>query len=287
MKPIDPIVRSYEWGMPSFQSSASMYIDKCPDKVAELWWMTPNFLLKLLFVAQPLSLQLHPTEEQVNQYFFPDPYPKPEIVIAETDGFQALCGFLEEEEIQTRISKIPTLSGLTDFHKLFALHPVEQKELLLSVQQYAHGREETECLLFLELAKLYPLDVATLAPFYMHHVCLKKGQALIIPGAQPHCYLSGEGIECMPPSDNIVRCGLTRKECDVELFFEMCRTPQKPIIQSYPYDHPALDPYFTMRRTPLHCPKNSICLIKGLGAWWIEEETEIPCNKDALVVIPT
>lgn len=272
MKQLAPIIKHYDWGM---EGMAHQYVDASNKKIAELWWKGPSFLLKLLFVAKPLSLQVHPSQDQLKQYPFPDPHPKPEIVIALQDGFQALCGFLAPEQLQQRISSIPSLSPHHNFQSLFSLNQHSVKELLTEMERYARRHDEEEqnyCKIFLELRKLYPDDPTVLAPFYMNHVCLKAGEALIIPATQPHCYLYGQGVECMPLSDNVVRCGLTTKECQRDMFFEMCCPHQQPIIQTYPYDHEALDEYFKIRRTPTTCPKGSIVLVLGVGAWMVEEE---------------
>jgi hypothetical protein len=103
----------------------------------------------------------------------------------------------------------------------------------------------------------------------MNHVSLTKGQALVIPASQPHCYLSGQAVECMPPSDNVARCGLTRKKCDVSLFFQITGLgPQEVVVKHYPYDHPELDPYFRLviPNRSCFCRKGSVFLVlKGEG----------------------
>ena len=45
---------------------------------------------------------------------------------------------------------------------------------------------------------------------------LKKNDVMFVEAGQPHCYLRGIGFEIMPPSDNVVRCGLTQKKVDKE-----------------------------------------------------------------------
>lgn len=277
MKRLEPIVKNYDWGM---EDIAHPYVDVGDKKVAELWWKGESFLLKLLFVSKPLSLQVHPSQSQLHQYSFPDPYPKPEIVIALQDGFQALCGFKETKH---------QLLAHHHFQSLFSLNQHSVKDLLREMEGYAegHAEEEEECRIFLELRKMHGDDPTVLAPFYMNYVCLKAGEALIIPATQPHCYLSGYGMECMPPSDNVVRCGLTTKECQRELFFEMCCPPQSPIIQTYPYDHEELSKYFQIRRTPTSCPKGAIVLVLGVGAWRVEEENmKVEECPNTWVVVP-
>ena len=36
-------------------------------------------------------------------------------------------------------------------------------------------------------------------------------QAIFLPANEPHAYVSGELVECMATSDNVIRAGLTPK----------------------------------------------------------------------------
>lgn len=288
MRRLVPSIRAYDWGMSVDKSMAPLFIDdKYNGKIAELWWEGPSFLLKMLFVERPLSLQVHPNHAQLAS--FPYPYPKPEIVIAITE-FRALCGFLEKEQVWDNIANIPGLCHYISFRSLFDAKNV--CSILLSTREYALAHpHNTQCGLFLSLYELYPDDPATLAPFYMEHVCLKKGEALIIPGSQPHCYLSGQGVECMPPSDNIMRCGLTGKECHVDRFFDMCTT-QNVITTTGPYKHEELDMFFLLHTPsgPFRCKKGSIFLIlegEKCGAWVAEEEEDVVFNHYTILSEPT
>lgn len=320
MLQLQPSVKNYDWGMPAGTSMAPFFVAaENHDKIAELWWGHPHvvvrdsqetiqtrFLLKLLFVGKPLSLQAHPTPGQIQQHpsSFCDPLPKPEVVVALTD-FEALCGFLSTEKVQDRISPIPLLASYPSFHSLFQ-QPLPELDLLLaSVRDYAlrfHG--QPHCRVFLSLLGLYPSgDPAVLCPFYMNYVSLRRGQALVIPASQPHCYLSGQGVECMPPSDNVVRCGLTSKPCDLPLFFQITApSPQEVVVKNYPYDHPELTPYFSLfvPHQFCFCRKGSILLVlegegevegknlqKG-GSWILQEEKTIhvPENLHILIAMP-
>lgn len=51
-------------------------------------------------------------------------------------------------------------------------------------------------------------------------VHLKPGQALYLPANEPHAYLSGNVVECMATSDNVVRAGLTLKHRDTSVLCE-------------------------------------------------------------------
>ena len=46
-------------------------------------------------------------------------------------------------------------------------------------------------------------------------------QALFLAANEPHAYISGECVECMATSDNVVRAGLTPKYKDVDVLCAM------------------------------------------------------------------
>lgn len=75
--------------------------------------------------------------------------------------------------------------------------------------------------LVLSLEKQYPGDVGVLAAFFFNYVKLNPGEALYVGANEPHAYLSGDCIECMATSDNVVRAGLTPKYRDVETLCSM------------------------------------------------------------------
>lgn len=75
--------------------------------------------------------------------------------------------------------------------------------------------------LALELEEQYPDDVGVISSFFFNYVKLNPGEALYLGPNEPHAYLSGECIECMATSDNVVRAGLTPKFRDVSTLCSM------------------------------------------------------------------
>lgn len=71
-------------------------------------------------------------------------------------------------------------------------------------------------LLTLRLQQQYPGDVGVLASWFLNYLRLQPGQAVALAANEPHAYISGEIIECMATSDNVIRAGLTPKLRDVE-----------------------------------------------------------------------
>ena len=52
--------------------------------------------------------------------------------------------------------------------------------------------------------------------YLLNYIVLKPGEALFLGANEPHAYISGECVECMAASDNVVRAGLTPKWKDVD-----------------------------------------------------------------------
>lgn len=79
-----------------------------------------------------------------------------------------------------------------------------------------------------DLAKLvctlneqFPGDVGVFCTFMLNIVKLQPGQAMFLKANEPHAYISGNIVECMAASDNVVRAGLTPKERDVDVLVDM------------------------------------------------------------------
>ncbi|OSX68748.1 hypothetical protein BU14_2297s0001, partial [Porphyra umbilicalis] len=75
--------------------------------------------------------------------------------------------------------------------------------------------------LLLTLAGQYPGDVGCFAAYLLNQVTLQPGEALFLPANEPHAYLSGDCVEVMATSDNVVRAGLTPKFKDVPVLVKM------------------------------------------------------------------
>lgn len=101
---------------------------------------------------------------------------------------------------------------LIELHSFFLFH---QKRQLSAKEQ-----------LILRLEGQYPADVGILAAFFLNYVELKPGEALYVGPNEPHAYISGECIECMATSDNVVRAGLTSKKRDVQALLSMLNYKQ-------------------------------------------------------------
>ncbi|KAI3617470.1 hypothetical protein CBS9595_003379 [Malassezia furfur] len=75
--------------------------------------------------------------------------------------------------------------------------------------------------LVVRLNTQYPKDIGVLCTYLLNIVHLEQGQAIFLGADEPHAYLSGQILECMAASDNVVRAGLTPKARDVEVLVDM------------------------------------------------------------------
>jgi mannose-6-phosphate isomerase len=214
-----------------------------------------SFLLKVLSVGKALSIQAHPDKklaEQVHRErpdLYKDDNHKPEMAIALTD-FEALVGFRPIEEINRYLEEVSALRELTGWTKLTGKSDL--KEFFASLMKAEKVTEAFELVkenksglsnlkdLFLKLASQYPVDIGCFCIFVLNYVKLRPGDAIFLGPNFPHAYLSGDCVECMANSDNVVRAGLTPKYRDVDLLVKMLNyeptTPDKLLLKGHPID---------------------------------------------------
>jgi mannose-6-phosphate isomerase len=75
--------------------------------------------------------------------------------------------------------------------------------------------------LVLRLNAEYSNDIGCFCPYILNYITLQPGEAVFLGANEPHAYLSGDCIECMACSDNVVRAGLTPKYIDKVTLHEM------------------------------------------------------------------
>ncbi|XP_038986062.1 mannose-6-phosphate isomerase 2-like isoform X2 [Phoenix dactylifera] len=245
------------------------------EKVVDRWGSELPFLFKVLSVAKALSIQAHPDKElarvlhRMRPSIYKDPNQKPEMAIALTD-FTALCGFVSIEELKDVLAGVPEIVELIGdenaskvlnikeqdgymevksilrsiFTKVISASKEAVSELLsklkcrLNVEHKIRMLTEKEQLVLL-LEKQYPADVGVISAFFFNYVKLSPGEALYIGANEPHAYISGDCIECMATSDNVVRAGLTPKYRDVQTLCSMLTYKQgfPEILQGTPLTH--------------------------------------------------
>merc|ERR1711981_412581 len=75
--------------------------------------------------------------------------------------------------------------------------------------------------LILRLDSQYPGDVGIFAAYFLNYVKIEPGQAIYLEANEPHAYLSGNCVEVMATSDNVIRAGLTPKLRDTDVLCSM------------------------------------------------------------------
>ena len=200
------------------------------------------YMLKILAIAEPLSLQVHPDAARAAARYgtpgspYVDPYAKPELLHA-IETVEALFGFRPAATAAALIGALdvpaldPVLDALAGAPEPSALRAAlrvltgwpdtGRAGLVADVAAAALARlargagGATELRWVHRLAELYPGDPMVLAPLLLDMVRLAPGESLFVPAGVPHSYLSGAGVEVLAASDNVVRAGLTRKPVDV------------------------------------------------------------------------
>jgi len=195
-----------------------------------------NFLGKVLSIERPLSIQLHPTKQRATQLhkshpnLFKDDNEKNEIAIALSD-LSIAAGFLEKKELELRKSNFPTLNKISksnDYKEIlktsFNLGQEQIKKFCVEIYRGTDKANSDNKLLnkvINQLSSLYPNgNVGVIVLLLMNILEVSSGTAVYTPAGYPHAYLSGELIEIMTRSDNVIRAGLTSKNIDFNLFME-------------------------------------------------------------------
>ncbi|XP_049870761.1 mannose-6-phosphate isomerase [Pectinophora gossypiella] len=229
-------------------------LDAIGPEVRKQFGVAVPFLLKILSVRKALSIQAHPKKEHAEELhknfpdIYKDPNHKPELAIALTP-FEALCGFRPLSEIKTFLSKLPELTSILSkesvdvlqacegqgdndkvlrdvFHSLMTSDKTAIANSLQSLLTRLENEDtSTQTSLLLPLLRRlhtdYPGDVGCWAPYFMNYLQLRPGHAVFLKPNLPHAYISGDCVECMACSDNVVRAGLTPKLIDVATLVSM------------------------------------------------------------------
>jgi mannose-6-phosphate isomerase len=206
------------------------------------------FLVKILAAGQPLSLQVHPDDEQAKAGFarengaglplgarhrsYKDAAAKPEILVA-LSRFEGLCGFRAPHETVDLLDALalpqlgrcaellrqqPNPDGLravtTDLVNLDAAARTDLVDSLVGVAAVYAGPHAALISWVPRLAALYANDVGIAIALLLNYVALEAGQALFLGAGNVHAYLHGLGVEVMANSDNVLRAGFTDKHID-------------------------------------------------------------------------
>lgn len=219
------------------------------------------YLLKILAIAEPLSLQVHPDQVMAARGYvrenergvpidapsrvFKDPHHKPEMVLALT-SFEGLIAFRPTAEVWH------VLEGLTSplarrLHDELSADPgfrglVRMVGRLLSPwmgpthdeldgfvaecrERYAAGADRGRAYeTVAELSAHHPGDPGLVVAALLNRIRLEPGQAAFVEVGVIHAYLSGTCVEVMACSDNVLRAGLTSKHVEPQALVDCVRT---------------------------------------------------------------
>lgn len=244
------------------------YLESNPNDLGKAhidkWGKNLPFLLKVLSIAEPLSIQVHPDREMAAKLHAKDPklYPdknhKPELFMALAPSL-AMVGLNSFETISHFMSKYP--QTLRDKNIIFMpdkslMDEISMDKLSIEIFNSVckanknldcdnitsiiadHVKAILKCELtledniFLRLAKRHPHDATVFMAYVLQCVALQPGDAIFIGANQPHAYIYGEGIEIMACSDNVIRAGLTNKFVDVDTITSIVTANNQVIVNN-------------------------------------------------------
>ncbi|EEX49666.1 mannose-6-phosphate isomerase, class I [Pasteurella dagmatis] len=234
------------------------------------------YLLKILDVAKPLSIQLHPTKQQAELGFieenekgialndpkrtYKDRNHKPEMMIALSD-FWLLHGFKRKSAILATLLQRPSLvtlaaqlekQSLSDFYAFimqatqsqlaeWLLPIIKENQAAYSAQQLNLDNPDYWVLYTIDIMDISAekLDAGLVCFYLFNIVHLKEGEGIFQDAGIPHAYLRGQNIELMACSDNVIRGGLTPKHVDIPELLKIvdCQEVDPKIIKKAPESH--------------------------------------------------
>ncbi|PJG85253.1 mannose-6-phosphate isomerase, class I [Conservatibacter flavescens] len=259
------------------------------EKSRQVFGDTLPYLLKILDVKQPLSIQLHPTKQQAEIGFdqenskgipltaptrtYKDNNHKPEMMIALSD-FWLLHGFQLKHKIIDTLNGRPSLKklatqlenqNLSDFYAhVMQANQAQLAEYLLPI---IHGNKAQHLSLdnpdywvcyTMEAMNISEdkLDAGLICFYLFNIVHLKPGEGIFQDAGIPHAYLRGQNIELMACSDNVIRGGLTPKHVDIPELLKVinCTEIEPSIIAPAPkdqaYTYPTPAKDFALKNLP-------------------------------------
>jgi mannose-6-phosphate isomerase len=208
------------------------------------------FLFKVLSIRTALSIQAHPNKGLAAQLHkerpkdYKDANHKPEMACAVT-AFEAMCGFRRFTDIARNLEDTPELRKLVGetLAQRFVQGPSKEllKEVFTQVMTatpediqtqvralvgrlkpgVSSGRDLDIPELILRLQAQFGDDVGLFAPYLLHCFRMSPGECMFLCPDEPHAYISGDCVECMACSDNVVRAGLTPKMRDTATLCSM------------------------------------------------------------------
>ena len=247
-------VRNYDWGVINGLTPWGAETDGRPQ--AEMWFgchpaapsplrdepdrnlgdvwgdYRPPLLVKILAAAGPLSLQVHPTTEQIGRMrtdasssrLLADDVEKTEMLLAD-QPFTTLSDWRPIEIAHRLLAEAGAAAGVLEalqrddradaVGRLLGSQPLSLTEAQWSAAARAAHLPDSEAAALVEVARAFGTDPGVAVAALLQPQQLAAGDAVYVPAGVPHAYVHGLGIEVMRNSDNVLRLGLTSKEISV------------------------------------------------------------------------
>lgn len=227
---------------------------------------TVPFLFKILTARKALQLQIHPNKQaaealhEKNPEEFKDANHKPEIALAITDC-EIFAGFRPATEINNFLNSIPELVEIFGVSQIPESESKEEqtavlKKILGKLFDMEDSRSSYETLMnspnfasyktersLLERAnEMYPGDSgAFIIVFLMNYFVLSPGSAAYVKEDGIHAWFTGDMVECMAVSDNVLNTGFLpasdrQKSEFLDLVRYDCRPNDDHAVDSRPYE---------------------------------------------------
>lgn len=203
------------------------------------------FLLKILAPTKSLSIQCHPTAEQVLSApagTYGDGWPKPEafVAIAAMEAFIGMRAYGETRELLTGLD-VPELTAIVEWasgqdapgvallEALLTLDLPVRNALVRSVSRAIAGRDDDPAFAAVRrVAEQFPGDIGLVVVLTMQHRIVRPGEYVYVPAGCLHAYQRGVAVEVMANSDNVIRAGLTAKAIDIPELLRIVDPERQP-----------------------------------------------------------
>ena len=268
---IVPAVKDYAWGNDSFiadllsiekngpkaemwigaNKQGSAVVAQTDERLCDVLDSDPSFcgckaddfpfLLKVLAIAQSLSIQCHPDPDQAKKGFeaeaekrkkvdrslwnYQDSNQKAEMLYALTP-VTAMCGFRPFEQMKDMLKTVVPnlfnehLSEIGSISELFdAIYRLDADTLSYAEAELLKNKDSLPSdvkVLVTELGDRYFGDPGVFSPLLLNIIHLEIGEAVYLRPRVLHAYIYGNGVELMNNSDNVLRAGLTPKHVDLD-----------------------------------------------------------------------
>lgn len=201
------------------------------------------FMLKVISVKMPTSIQAHPDKPraQLLHHSSPDVYAdgnhKHELCLP-LGEYEGLVGFRPMEEIRKHVFTVRELNLVIgdkldgDLKEIFAqLFRSDEDAVRHNLASLVRRLERTspedlteEEGLILRLSRDYPGDVGIFCVYFLNYVRVTgdtRRRYIFCPANEPHCHIVGDCVVCTSLSDNTVHAGLTKLHKDLDTFLDM------------------------------------------------------------------